>query len=797
MDFRLSSARIHLSAGLLVLLATLAPRTGVAAPPHSFTTLATPCLSSPTNLCLNDQRFKLEVQWKDFQGGTGVGQAVPLTSDTGYFWFFSSNNVELVVKVLDGRPLNGHFWVFFGALSNVEYTMRVTDSVTGSVKTYFNPSGRFASVGDTEAFSSAGKVSSSWHELAVIEGSMFASPFTPTDNPEQALPLVLHSTADDYAVAEASSTCVGTATSLCLNGGRFRLEVKWKDFQGGTGVGQAISLTSDTGYFWFFNSANVELVVKVLDARVLNNRFWVFYGALSNVEYEMTVTDTLTGNVNTYVNPSGTFASRGDTGAFPAGLSVAARLDQSRAVSSDIPTTGGTISATAANGTVFTLTVPPDALLSEERITMTPVDAVDGLPLSGGLSAAVELAPTGLRLFQLATLTIAPAAAIPIAEEITFAWRGTGEEFFLYPPELGTPTISMKLMHFGGYGVGRGSAADQAAQQLRPPASSEDALSQRLQDLFANRRRAQSLGLGSHAEDPADFYARVEAELRAYYNSVLANELEVARTNCERGKAIAPKALSWARSAQLIGLGETFAGEIDNIMSALVDALVNCYNESFDKCVDNHDPAQVQQMLSYARQAALLGADDRIDHDKIERCARFELHFESAVEVTALHFHQVRATVPIRMEGLGHFAGSAPLESLKVEYIGPSLAPCTSTINEGSAAFEVVKLTIDINVYEGAGPPPEPLIMLYDPGDPDFTWTISCPPEVPGFPQTFEGPNWFDAYGFNHVNEFLSANLIQARGWERVGGAVYARKTYQKASDFPETTFMDLKHTPQ
>jgi len=34
---------------------------------------------------------------------------------------------------------------------------------------------------------------------------------------------------------------------------------------------------------------------------------------------------------------------------------------------------GGTLSVTAANGTTFTLTIPPDALVSEEDITMTSV----------------------------------------------------------------------------------------------------------------------------------------------------------------------------------------------------------------------------------------------------------------------------------------------------------------------------------------------------------------------------------------------------------------------------------------
>ena len=53
--------------------------------------------------------------------------------------------------MLDGRAINGHFWVFFGALSNVEYSIGVTDTETGQTRTYTNPLGEFASVGDTEA----------------------------------------------------------------------------------------------------------------------------------------------------------------------------------------------------------------------------------------------------------------------------------------------------------------------------------------------------------------------------------------------------------------------------------------------------------------------------------------------------------------------------------------------------------------------------------------------------------------------------------------------------------------------
>jgi hypothetical protein len=101
---------------------------------------------------LNGGRFAVEAAWKDFQGKTGTGTAVPLSADTGYFWFFAPTNVEVMTKVLDGTGLNGKFWLFYGALSNVEYTLTVTDTRTGVVKTYRNPSGQFGSVADTGAF---------------------------------------------------------------------------------------------------------------------------------------------------------------------------------------------------------------------------------------------------------------------------------------------------------------------------------------------------------------------------------------------------------------------------------------------------------------------------------------------------------------------------------------------------------------------------------------------------------------------------------------------------------------------
>ena len=559
------------------------------------------CRDTSTAVCLNGERFRVDVDWRvPSQGTSGAGTAVPLTGDTGYFWFFSSNNIELVVKVVDGRAVNGHFWVFYGALSDVEYTITVTDMMSGATKTYANPQGQLASVADTSAFAGSGplralepKSSSSnvgpaaidlvraasdatftefplptpnslprsitsgpdgalWFtegaankigrittagvltEFAVqgnpsgitsgpdgalwftepnagkigrisVAGAITEYPLAANSRPSQitrgadgalwftdqdrntigrittagvfsefaiptagsglwgitsgpdgnvwfaeqtgnpttqgsrgavgritpegaiaefrssipeATPVAIVAGPDgnlwftefnahrigritpeglvteserlpgeirgpvtitvgpdgalwfvddliaygkvsrittswnlsEFVIPSADVRSQGITTgadgnlwftdrvgnkiwrlatgsspaqcstgpqNLCLNADRFRVEVNWRvPSQGTSGVGRAVSLTGDTGYFWFFSSNNVELVIKVVDGRSFNGHFWVFYGALSDVEYTITVTDTQTGMSKTYTNPQGQLASVADTAAF-------------------------------------------------------------------------------------------------------------------------------------------------------------------------------------------------------------------------------------------------------------------------------------------------------------------------------------------------------------------------------------------------------------------------------------------------------------------------------------------------
>lgn len=110
--------------------------------------------------------------------------------------------------------------------------------------------------------------------------------------------------------------CVADGEALCLNGGRYRVEADWKKPNGETGRAKAVALTGDSGYFWFFNAANVEILTKVLNGCGVNGRTWSFSAGLTNLEVELFVLDTQTGVGKRYTNPQRTdFAPILDTSA--------------------------------------------------------------------------------------------------------------------------------------------------------------------------------------------------------------------------------------------------------------------------------------------------------------------------------------------------------------------------------------------------------------------------------------------------------------------------------------------------
>lgn len=269
------------------------------------------CSTSATVACLLGDRFQAEVTWSDDAGnlltlpewGSSGAGTVELHHpaddlDTALFSFFEAGTPTMIVKVLDGRPVNGAFWVFASAATNVAFTLTVTDTVGGDVETYVNPQGTEAQpILDTGAFFSTAAAASNR-----------------TVGESEEPPRV------------GAAACGGT--TLCLFDGRFEVDVEWVNpFPADTGVGTPIPHSETSGLFWFFVADNVDLVVNLIDGRAWNGHFWVHVATLTNVGWTMTVRDTKTGATWEYENPLRTVANVLDNEAFPEALALQAATE--------------------------------------------------------------------------------------------------------------------------------------------------------------------------------------------------------------------------------------------------------------------------------------------------------------------------------------------------------------------------------------------------------------------------------------------------------------------------------------
>jgi len=117
-------------------------------------------------------------------GRTGPGQAIPQSDLFGFFSLpaltQNPDNPEVFVKILDGTPINGEFWVFYGHLTDLVYDLTVTEVATGIVKTYHKDAGNSAGGFDTSGF-----------HAAVPTPSATPTPPAPTPTPTPTPPSVV------------------------------------------------------------------------------------------------------------------------------------------------------------------------------------------------------------------------------------------------------------------------------------------------------------------------------------------------------------------------------------------------------------------------------------------------------------------------------------------------------------------------------------------------------------------------------------------------------------------------------
>lgn len=313
--------------------------------------------------------------------------------------------------------------------------------------------------------------------------------------------------------------------------------------------------------------------------------------------------------------------------------------DAPNAVAVDMPVAGGTLSATAADGTVYTLTVPADALFEATRITMTPLSGISGLPVTGP-AAGVELGPSGTQFFKPVTLTVKlpPGASWPIDRQIPVGLEGTGNVASLAALDPSQTDPTFKLMHFSSYAVllsekGMNSTLSQADVRRRFGGSEEQRLRSAAAEILGRERQKQLLGV-------ADGEVNIPFPdlLAEYEEKVVKVRVAQARSSCAAARLALNTVLGHERQKALLGIGDGSVGALLPHFDVVHEI---CMKEEYEICRDEHILTRVLPiLLGMLRQAQLLGFEPGSPppglvkaEDYTRKCLQFELQFDSSASV--------------------------------------------------------------------------------------------------------------------------------------------------------------------
>lgn len=128
------------------------------------------CVPTQTVACMLDGRFRVELHWRNqFASPTteGIGRLIEYAenakeshpqfgtlSENVFFSMFNHapKRVELVVKMFKGVGINDYFWITAAGMTDNEYWVKVTDTVTCKTWERMNPHGKFNTLVDQWAF---------------------------------------------------------------------------------------------------------------------------------------------------------------------------------------------------------------------------------------------------------------------------------------------------------------------------------------------------------------------------------------------------------------------------------------------------------------------------------------------------------------------------------------------------------------------------------------------------------------------------------------------------------------------
>ena len=491
----------------------------------------------------------------------------------------------------------------------------------------------------------------------------------------------------------------------------------------------------------------------------------------------------------------------------PKPVDVVVILETSGTVESLIPVEGGTISAAAADGTLYMLEIPADALLEETLIGLTPVTSISGIPFGSERTYAVQLSPEGLFFQNFAILTITPAVEIPIGEQIMFGYQGIGSDLLLAAPVADSSEIKINVLHFSGYGVTSGSMDIVASVHESLGGNIEQRMQSAVAERIGIERQRQLLGI-SQGNDPAESEWFTEA-LKQYEEQVINPLVAAAGDSCEAGKLAQNIVLAHERQLQLLGVSN---GNGPDKYPGLHDKVARkCMLEEFEACVQYHRIFLILPLYEgLLRQNEILhiyspGTLNEA-RDMTIKCLTFKLAFQSAGKLDANgsgYDSSVTSELILRYNPEKGIILGAVSELVNTDFTF-RFPGCGATSIPGGGEFAALGLSYEIETgapdkdgsYPDAGI--RDFKLVYTPGNTSETATIN-PCQGAGAVPLPPAPLWTSTFIATHKDE-LGEGGYTTIDWKILGDDLFARKEWNLVSTvegkITEIGSFELYHTP-
>jgi hypothetical protein len=492
-----------------------------------------------------------------------------------------------------------------------------------------------------------------------------------------------------------------------------------------------------------------------------------------------------------------------------ASIDVTVVTEAVRAASALIGTEGGSLTATAADGSTYRLDIPADALAAPTVITLTPA-AASGLPIGGGSTlAGLQLEPNGMVFANPVRLTITPATAVALDRQILVQWPNDGTGVGFAAPDPAQSGLQILLMHFSGVGLLRAATSfddDVAAVRTRIGGTSTLRLESAAAEI-AMRERLNRHASIANAEGPVVRNTLTGTLLGQYQTQVLDVRSAAAQgpgANCGTVGQAVETLTQFQRLRNGLGIADAdaaLAAGATTLMPLLAEA---CQKVEFETCRDSGTVHRIQPArTALRRQATLLGAaaSSTEGADRyVAGCLRFRFDFDSTAgaDTTPYKFAERMQAGNVLLQWSAaddKITGSGTLAPVSFTYVPNVACPGVSNIVQRGSDLAVNALELR---RDAAGNLTDLALQLL-PGATGTTFNSCVDPNVV---EALDGITWSTAWllAIPTVAETLPGGF-SITGWT-LGGSSFARRAIDAPLVGPDATFgatdtLTLRHEPQ